>query len=96
MYDRSRPITNLFTAVKDYKNMSKASGAPNTPAQLVNIGLPILTHSTLYSSDISKWYEKPEAKNTWPNSKLQFKVAQKSTEKIQPVTTTDSLVYHDN
>ena len=96
MYYHYRPIVNLFTSFKDYANLDKAFGAPDAPAQLVNIGLIKLTHAPIYYIDIRKWYYKPEADNIWTNFKMYFKVSQKSFKKIQPVTTTDSLSYHDN
>ena len=69
--------------------MTKTSGAPGTPARIVNFGLIILTRAMIYSSNIMEWYDKPEAKKTWPNFKLHFKVAQKPTKKSQPVNTTN-------
>jgi hypothetical protein len=51
-YNHSRPIVNIFTAINDYANIANAAEAAETTAQLINIGLIIITRSTIFSSDI--------------------------------------------
>ena len=53
-YDHARPVASLFTAINDYANMAKASGATETPVQLINIGLIVLTRASIFSSNVRK------------------------------------------
>jgi hypothetical protein len=93
-YDHARPIVNLFTAINDYATMADAADAEETPAQLINIGLIIITRATIYSSDIRKWHDRLDADKTWPDFREHFKTAQKAIKRSQPTITTDSLGYH--
>jgi hypothetical protein len=94
-YNHARPIVNIFTEINEYANMADAAQAAETPTQLINIGIIIITRSTIFSSDIRKWHDKPETDKTWPNFKDHFKAAQRAIKKSQPVVTTDSLGFHD-
>ena len=94
-YIHSKPIVNIFTAINDYANMADAANAAETTTQLINIGLIIITRSTIFASDIRKWNDKPDANKTWPSFKDHFKAAQKAIKKSQPVVTTDTLGFHD-
>jgi hypothetical protein len=95
VYNHARPIVNIFTATNEYANMAEAADAPETTTQLINIGLIIITKSTVFASDIRKWHEKPDVEKTWPTFKDHFKEAQKAIKKSQPNITADSLGYHD-
>ena len=75
--------------------MAEAAHAAETTEQLINIGIIIITQSTIFSSNIRKWHDKPIADRTWPNFKEHFKAAQRAIKKSQPATTTDSLGYHE-
>jgi len=59
-YNHTKPIVNIFTAINDYANMAEAADAAETQTQLINIGLIIITRSTIFSSDIRKWNSRPE------------------------------------
>jgi hypothetical protein len=93
-YDHNRPIVNIFTDINAYAHMAEAAHSAETASQLINIGLIIITRSTIFSSDIRKWHDKPSLDQTWPNFKDHFKAAQKAIRKSQPVVTTDSLGFH--
>jgi hypothetical protein len=93
-YDHSRPIANLFTSINDYAHMAEASGATETPEQLINIGLIIVTRATIFATDIRVWNAKPAATKTWLEFKTHFREAQKAIKRSQPPTTTDTLGYH--
>jgi hypothetical protein len=58
--------------------MADAAKAPETTTQLINIGLIIITQSTIFTSNIQEWHNKPEADQTWPALKDHFKTAQKA------------------
>jgi len=94
-YNHSRPIVTIFTEINDYANMAEAAHAPETTEQLINIGLLIITRSTIFSSDIRKWHDQPAANKTWPHFKDHFKAAQKAIKRSQPTITTDSLGFHE-
>jgi len=92
VYNHSRPIGDIFTAINEHANMAKA--AETTP-QLINIGLIIITRATVFSSDIRKWHDNPDAEKTWTIFKTHFRMAQKVIKRSQPVVTTDSLGFHE-
>jgi hypothetical protein len=94
-YNHSRPIVTIFTAINKYASMTKATHAAETTEQLINIGVIILTRSTIFANDIRQWHDKPVAEKTWPLFKEHFKAAQKAIKRSQPATTTDSLGYHE-
>jgi hypothetical protein len=93
-YEHSSPIANLFTAITDYAHMAEASGATETPEQLINIGLIVITRATIFTNDIRAWNETLPAAKTWPGFKTHFRTAQKAIKRSQPSTTTDALGYH--
>jgi hypothetical protein len=93
-YNHARPIVNIFTAINDYANKAEAAEAAEITPQLINIGLIIITRSTIFASNIQKWHSKPEVDKTLPNFKHHFKTAQKGIKKSQPTITTDSLGFH--
>jgi hypothetical protein len=94
-YNHSRPILNVFTAINEYANMADAAGAAETATQLINIGLIIITRSTIFASDIRKWHDKPGGDKDWPNFKEHFKTAQRAIKQSQPTATIDLLGYHE-
>jgi hypothetical protein len=90
-YNHARPIVNIFTAINEYANMAEAANAAETTPQLINIGIIIITRSTIFSSDIRKWHLKPDGDKTWPNFKDHFKQAQKD---IRRTTTPPNFSLH--
>jgi hypothetical protein len=94
-YNHGRPIVTIFTAINEYASMAEAAHAPETTEQLINLGVIIITRSTIFASDIRKWHDKPSTEQTWPLFKEHFKAAQKAIKRSQPATTTDSLGYHE-
>ena len=46
-YNHTKPIVNIFTAINNYANMAEAADATETQTQLINIGLIIITRSTI-------------------------------------------------
>ena len=93
-YNHARPIANLFTKINEYANLAEAANATETPAQLINMGLIILTRCTIFSTDIRTWHARTTADKTWPHFKTHFKDAQKAIRQSQPTITTDALGYH--
>jgi hypothetical protein len=75
--------------------MAEAANASGTPTQLINIGIIIITNSTIFSNHIRKWHIRPDNEKTWPNFKDHFKAAQKDIKKSQPEITTNSLDIHE-
>ncbi len=94
-YNHSRPIVNIFTELNEYANMAEAAHASKTTEQLINLGIIIVTRSTIFSSDIRKWHDKPAADKTWSAFKDHFKTAQRAINKSQPTVTIDSLGFHE-
>jgi hypothetical protein len=61
--------------------MAEAAHAAETTKQLINIGIIIITRSTIFSSNICKWQDKPIANKTSPGFNEHFKAAQKAIKK---------------
>jgi len=93
-YNHARPIANLFSKINEYANLAEAANTTETPAQLINMGLIILTRCTIFSTDIRTWHARTTEDKTWPNFKDHFKEAQKAIRQSQPTITTDALGYH--
>jgi hypothetical protein len=95
-YNHGRPIVTIFTEINEYASMAEAVHAAETTKQLINIGIIIITRSTIFSSNIRKWHDKPIADKTWPDFKEHFKAAQKAIKKADrpsppiPLATTSS------
>ena len=96
IYNHSRPIANLFTAINDNANMDESNGATETPVQIINIGLIVLTRASIFASNICLWQALPDDLQSWPTFKKHFRTAQKSIKLIQPTITTDTLGYHQS
>jgi uncharacterized membrane protein YgcG len=94
VYNHSKPLSNVFTAIARYADMANASGSEETTPQLVNIGLIIITRPTIFASDIRKWHDLPLLSKTWIGFKDHFKRAQRDIIRSQPAITTDTLGYH--
>jgi hypothetical protein len=95
IYNHGRPIVTIFTEINEYASMAEAVHAAETTKQLINIGIIIITGSTIFSSDIRKWHDKPIPNKTWPDFKEHSKAAQKAIKKSQSAITTNILGYHE-
>jgi hypothetical protein len=93
-YNHAKPIANVFTAIHEYANMADVANSAETPTQLINIGLIIITRSTLFASDIRKWHGREAPEKTWTAFKTHFKEAQREIKRSQPAVMADSLGYH--
>ena len=94
-YDHSKPIANIFLKINEYSIMAAHANAAETQQQMINLGLIIITRSTIFASDIREWHARPAAEKTWTIFKTHFQEAQKEIKKSQPDVTTDSLGYHN-
>ena len=54
-YDHSHQVSNLFTVINNYANMVEANGATETPVQIINIGLIILTRASIFAIGGRRW-----------------------------------------
>ena len=77
-YDHSRLIANIFTAINDYANMAKSNGATETPVQLINIGLIVLTRASIFARDVRLWQALPDDLQSCPTFKKHFRTDQKA------------------
>jgi hypothetical protein len=94
-YKHSAPISNLFNAINEYAIMAEAAGSTESPRQMIDVAMTIITRSTIFASDIRKWNEIPAAGQTWAVFTTHFKQAQKAIKRSQPSVTTDTLGYHE-
>jgi uncharacterized membrane protein YgcG len=95
VYDHTKPLSNVFTAIARHADMATAAESEETTAQLINIGLIIITRPTVFANDIRNWHDRPAAQKTWPRFKTHFKDAQRAIIRSLPAVTADSLGYHD-
>jgi hypothetical protein len=93
-YDHSKPILQMFTHINEYNLMADHAHSAETPQQMINLGLIIITKSNVFASNIQKWHARPDADKTWQNFKTHFIEAQQAIRQSQPTITTDSLGYH--
>ena len=75
-YDPGKPIDILFNKISKYATVADVAGSPETPTQLINMALIILTRSGIFTHDIRTWHTTNAGEKTWPNFKLHFKEAQ--------------------
>jgi hypothetical protein len=94
VYNHTKPLANIFTAIARYADMASAAECEETTPQLINIGLIIITRPTVFANDIRNWHELPSADKTWNRFKTHFKDAQRAIIRSLPAVTTDSLGYH--
>ena len=77
-YNNPCPIANLFTAINDYFNMAKSNEATETPVQIINIGLIVLTRASIFANNVQQWQVLPDAIKSWPTFKKHFRTAQRA------------------
>jgi hypothetical protein len=65
-YNHSRLIVTIFTAINEYASMAKAAHAAETTEQLINIGVIIVTRSTIFANDIRQRHKCNSRSSTWP------------------------------
>ena len=95
-YGHSRPIANLSTAINNYANMAEANGSTETPVQLMNICLIVLTRDSIFPNDVRIWQALPDAHKSWPTFKIHFCTAQIAIIQSHTTITTDTFVYHQS
>ncbi len=93
-YQHSEPVLTIFHEISELGEYAKASGAPMTASQLIDIATIILQKANIFTSDFRKWNAKPAADKTWANYKLHFDDAQDSIKKAVPTQTVSELGYH--
>jgi hypothetical protein len=76
-YDPSKPIDILFNRISKYATVADVAGSPETPTQLINMALIILSKTSIFAHDIRIWHAGDADQKTWPNFKTHFKEAQK-------------------
>jgi uncharacterized membrane protein YgcG len=95
VYDHTKPLANICTAITRYADMAQAGESEETPSQLINVGIIILTRPTVFATDIRRWNDLPPASKTWISFKTHFKEAQRAIIRSLPTVTTDTLGYHE-
>jgi len=95
VYQHASPIGHFFTSITEFANMAAAAESVLSASQLIDIGIIIITCTTVFASDVRKWHAKVEDWKTWPNFKKHFRTAQEEIKRSQPTVTTDSLGFHE-
>lgn len=97
-YQHSEPVLTIFHEISELSEYAKASGAPMTASQLIDIATIIATiilqKANIFTSDFRKWNTKPAADKTWANYKTHFDEAQDSIKRAVPTQTVSELGYH--
>ena len=76
--------------------MAKANGSTETPVQLINIGLVVLTRASIFTNDVRIWQALPDTLKSWPIFKKHFRTAQRSIKQIHPTINSNTLGYHQS
>ena len=95
-YQHAKPVLTIFHEISELGEYAKASGAPMTASQLIDIATIILQKANIFTSDFRKWNAKPDADKTWANYKTHFDEAQDSIKKAVPTQTVSELGYHQS
>ena len=93
-YQHAEPVLTIFHEISELGEYAKASGAPMTASQLIDIATIILQKANIFTSDFRKWNARPAAEKTWANYKTHFDEAQDSIKKAVPTQTVSELGYH--
>jgi hypothetical protein len=91
--DTDKPIDTIFNAINKYTGVAEAAGSDETPEQLINLAMILLTKSGIFANDIRRWYDRPVIEKTWPRFKTHFREAQKAIRNSTP--TVDQLGFHN-
>jgi hypothetical protein len=77
IYNHTKPLANVFTAIARCADMASAAECEETTPQLINIGLMIIAPPTMFAKDVRNWHDdQPPANKTWNRFKTHFKDAQ--------------------
>ena len=71
-YNQTNILANIFHAIYKYSTMAKNSGAYTIQAELINIGMILITNHKIFASEIRRWNEKTLPQKTWKAFKLHF------------------------
>ena len=74
--------------------MAESNVATETPVQLTNIGITVLTRASIFANNVQRWQALPEALKSWPTFKKFFRTNQRYIKQSQPTITKDTLGYH--
>jgi hypothetical protein len=85
--DNNRAIDAISNTIQNYAGVADAAKSEETPAQLINLTLILLTKSGLFATDIRKWYDHPIAEKTCPNSRHTSAMPNKPSETAPPLLT---------
>lgn len=93
VFDPSKQVTTIFNDIEDYNQVAEYAGAPETAAQLINLGLTVLTKSGMFTPDMRTWHAKPSEDRTWRAFVKHFQDAQQAIRLSTP--SADSLGFHN-
>ena len=77
-YNHAKPILTVFTAIDEHgSSMAEAATVSERDSQLINIGMMIIVSraTSIFTGNVHKWHDTPQASKTWPNFKAHFKEA---------------------
>ena len=72
MYSIEEPIDAVFSSVEDLVEIRELAGHPFSSAQIVDLGLIIISKHRIFSSYVRKWMQRPIVKQKWVNFKDDF------------------------
>ena len=72
VFDITRPLLHVFSAIENLQQVALASGTPYTVKQRINIGLYLIKNMGEFEKGLSSWYERPSTDHTWPIFKQHF------------------------
>ena len=71
-YNLSQPLENIWSTVKELKQLAEAAQCPYTDKQLVKVRLTVIKNTHDFETVLIEWTRKSEAEQTYENLELHF------------------------
>jgi len=65
-------LTKHYTVIEDLEQLGQAVESPFLPVELIRIALRVIKFTNDYTKELSDWYERPIAEQTWLHLKAHF------------------------
>ena len=85
-YDLQSPITDIFEPIQELEQLAIAGNRPYTQAQLVDMGVAIISNTHDFETALINWHSLPPLNQTWTAFKAAFTTARKFLRKVRGKT----------
>ena len=85
-YDLQNPITDIFNPIQELEQLAIAGNRPYTQAQLVDLGVAIISNTHDFETALINWHSLPHQQQTWTAFKTAFTTARRFLRKVRGIT----------